>query len=62
MRGAPYACRLARVGRADVHEQRVVALGLARRGPPGPGVEAAARDAEHATEAPEAELARGGRR
>ena len=41
------------IGRADVHEQGVVALGLARRGPPRPGIEAAARDAEHATEAPQ---------
>jgi len=57
MRGAPYVRRLAGgVGRVDVHEQGVVALGLAGCRPPRPPVEAAGRDPEHATEAAHAEL------
>ena len=44
------------VGRPDVHEQGVVALGLAGRRPPRPPVEPAGRDPKYATEAPYAEL------
>ena len=44
------------VGRADVHEQGVVALGLARGRTPHPGVEAAGGDAQHPAEAAHPEL------
>jgi hypothetical protein len=44
------------IGRPDVDQQRVIALGLARRGPLAPRVVPASRDPEHAAEAPEPEL------